>query len=410
MPALNFKAFAAGFATQAQKIEEESAKIGVDLLKKAMDDFREEAKDYKPKYEEEIRNKKEQATYLRDTLGLSDTQVKVLLDRGDLGVKDFVAKAGKAKSFQKLDDYKGLVRLAEAQEPITGFDVIDYIDSGAYVKVKAPVYVGPEGFKTSVFAREVSLGDRDTVESTKSAYIPEKGGYEGDVPSSMGATIDLTSETKRGAFEPYPSTSARPAAIKKEIAEQIARAAGTSIELQTDGSFRWLVGDKDVEARLARDAERAYRNWIDLHRPETGADVALGTFSPYDSAIDLAMEELNKEQEAGKTAVGKEFYYKAPEMQLDRVAISTSVPAAASSTASTASTAVASPTQANVPADPADHPVIKSLIPAPTQTQIQSKQGVSKRSRIAKIKDILVQEYGYTDLKKAEDDATAMVQ
>jgi hypothetical protein len=192
--------------------------------------------------------------------------------------------------------------------------------------------------------------------------------------------------------------------MKKEIAAQIARAAGTSIELQTDGSFRWLVGDKDVEARLARDAERAYRNWYEMHEK---ADVELGTFSPYDSAIDLAMEELNKEQEAGKTAVGKEFYNKAPEMQLDRVAISTSVPAAASSTASTA---VASPTQANVPADPADHPVIKSLIPAPTQTQIQSKQGVSKRSRIAKIKDILVQEYGYTDLKKAEDDATAMVQ
>ena len=52
MPALDFRAFAAGFATQAQKIEEESAKIGMELLKKAMDDFREEAKDYKPKYED----------------------------------------------------------------------------------------------------------------------------------------------------------------------------------------------------------------------------------------------------------------------------------------------------------------------------------------------------------------------
>jgi len=409
MPALDFRAFAAGFATQAQKIEEESAKIGMELLKKAMDDFREEAKDYKPKYEDEIRNKKEQATYLRDTIGLDDTQVKVLLDRGDLAVKDFVNKAEKAKDFQQLDDYKGLIRLAEAQEPITGFDILDYIDSGAYVKTKAPVYVGPEGFKTGVFGRELSLGDKSTVESTKSAYIPEKGGYEGDVPSTMGATVDLTSEIKRGAYEPFPPTSAQPRSIRKEIEDALVKATGIRVEQGPAGDYLWGEGEKDVKARIARDTQKAYRAWEDLHKPDTGADVALGTFPVYNSAIDLALKELDKEVESGTVTADKAFYNKAPAMQVDRVTTTLSASATGSTGSPATSSTVATPSQSNVPADPKQHPIISTLIPAPTQTQIQSGQGSSRRIRIAKIKNILIQDYGYTDMKKAEADATAMV-
>ena len=48
-------AFVGGFAEKAVEIEEESAKIGLERLKEAMDDFREEAKDFKPK---RSRNKK----------------------------------------------------------------------------------------------------------------------------------------------------------------------------------------------------------------------------------------------------------------------------------------------------------------------------------------------------------------
>jgi hypothetical protein len=406
MPALDFRAFAAGFATQAQKIEEESAKIGMELLKKAMDDFREEAKDYKPKYEEEIRNKKEQATYLRDSFGLSDTQVKVLLDRGDLGVRDFVGKAEKAKNFQQLDDYKGLVKLAEAQEPITGFDVIDYIDSGAYVKTKAPVYVGPEAFKTGVFGREVSLGGKDTVESTKSAYIPEKGGYEGDVPSSMGATVDLTSELKRGAFEPI--TGPEDKRYRSAFTEAFGSFAGTSLLQNTDGTFRFSDSRAGANTKLEQDMENAYQQWIANFKDDKKA-VDPTTIRNF--ALSYVNTLNNIEKEKGVTE--QDLFYKEAaglEGLADTQGSSvnaTGTPTVVSSPATSSTVAPASPS--NAPADPKDHPVIRSLIPAPTQTQIQSGQGSSRRLRIAKIKNILIQEYGYTDMKKAEADATAMV-
>ncbi|MDB4726157.1 hypothetical protein OAF54_01880 [bacterium] len=392
MPALDFRAFAAGFATQAQKIEEESAKIGMELLKKAMDDFREEAKDYKPKYEDEIRNKKEQATYLRDTIGLDDTQVKVLLDRGDLAVKDFVGKAEKAKKFQQLDDYKGLVRLAEAQEPITGFDIIDYIDSGAYVKTKAPVYVGPEGFKTGVFGREVSLGDKNTVESTKSAYIPEKGGYEGDVPSTMGAKVDLTSEFKRGAYQPFPSTSAQPRSIRKEIEDTLVEATGMRVAQGPAGEYLWGEGQADVKSRIARDTEKAYRAWENLHKPDTGADVALGTFPVYGSAIDLAIKELDKEVESGTVTADKAFYNKAPTMQITpdiEVQNVTSAPVAQPANSQKASLAT-----------PETDPIISIMIKSSNLSLLARRNNVAA---------VLMEKFGFTDPAKAKAEAAVLV-
>ena len=96
-------AFVGGFAEKAVEIEEESAKIGLERLKEAMDDFREEAKDFKPKRLAEIKSKKEQAKFLRslfekegDTPGKYDEYVKVLLDGGDAVVQNFINNATKA--------------------------------------------------------------------------------------------------------------------------------------------------------------------------------------------------------------------------------------------------------------------------------------------------------------------------
>jgi len=117
--------------------------------------------------------------------------------------------------------------------------------------------------------------------------------------------------------------------------------------------------------------------------------------------------------DTGKVTPDTAFYSKAPDLRVDNLsaevvggstATGTQTPSPAPATP-----AVTQATPSNVPTDPKQHPIIRSLIPAPTQTQIQSGQGSSRRLRIAKIKNILIQEYGYTDMKKAEADATAMV-
>lgn len=271
MPALDFRAFAAGFATQAQKIEEESAKIGMDLLKKAMDDFREEAKDYKGKYDEEIRNKKDIARVLRGMLGDDDAKVKAILDRGDLEAKKFINGAEAAAAEQGLSNIADLVPLAEGQEAITGFDVIDYIDSGVYVREKAPVYMGPKA-KTGVFKRDIGADMQQGVETISSAYIPERKKYEGDVPMGGGA-IDLRSKPIKGVFEPLSRTDV--AGANKMIKDQLSIAAGLTAKTYIDDfgetQIKYIASSQQQEEAINKDVDTARRLWAKIYEDQNKA-------------------------------------------------------------------------------------------------------------------------------------------
>ena len=271
MPALDFRAFAAGFATQAQKIEEESAKIGMDLLKKAMDDFREEAKDYKGKYDEEIRNKKDIARVLRGMLGDDDAKVKAILDRGDLEAKKFINGAEAAAAEQGLSNIADLVPLAEGQEAITGFDVIDYIDSGVYVREKAPVYMGPKG-KTGVFKRDIGADMQQGVETISSAYIPERKKYEGDVPMGGGA-IDLRSKPIKGAFEDLSRTDV--AGARKIIKDQLSIAAGLTATTYIDEfgqtQIKYVPDSQKQEEAINKDVDTALALWMNTYKDQNKA-------------------------------------------------------------------------------------------------------------------------------------------
>ena len=271
MPALDFRAFAAGFATQAQKIEEESAKIGMDLLKKAMDDFREEAKDYKGKYDEEIRNKKDIARVLRGMLGDDDAKVKAVLDRGDLEAKKFINSAEAAAAEQGLSNIADLVPLAEGQEAVTGFDVIDYIDSGVYVREKAPVYMGPKG-KTGVFKRDIGADMQQGVETISSAYIPERKKYEGDVPMGGGA-IDLRSKPIKGAFEDLSRTDV--AGARKIIKDQLSIAAGLTATTYIDEfgqtQIKYVPDSQKQEEAINKDVDTALALWMNTYKDQNKA-------------------------------------------------------------------------------------------------------------------------------------------
>ena len=263
-------AFVGGFAEKAVEIEEQSAKIGVALLKEAMDDFREEAKDFKPKRLAELKNKKDQAKFLRglfekkgDTPGKHDAKIKVLLDGGDTVVQNFINKAEKARAFQNLDSVSSLITLGEGHAAATGsgFDLIDYIDSGVYATVNAPIYGGPEGMTTGVFGRDISLGGKaGSVDSIKSAYIPDAEKYTGDVPTSMGATVNLKSSVNRGAFEVPTINEVK--SLQAIFGEEMALYAGIATGLDRNGDFMFATEREDAKVRLSRDANEAYQQWL----------------------------------------------------------------------------------------------------------------------------------------------------
>ena len=270
MAGLNFKAFMAGFADKAVEIETKSAQIGMDLLKESMDTFKEEAKDYKANYNSEIRGKKELAKALLGVLGEKNgDKVKIILDKGDVFAKTFLAKADDAYKHQRLENIADLVPLAEGQEPLTGFDVIDYIDSGIYAKGKVPepVYVGPEGMKSSVFGREIGGQKRRwqknadgtytsvnfNLEQTKSAYIPTGKEYEGEVPRSTNVDINLSSSDVKNAYDAKDFRGEKE--LKNAIVKQLAFGAGQTVET-INGELNYGAMKAKIKAGLEADANK----------------------------------------------------------------------------------------------------------------------------------------------------------
>ena len=254
MAGLNFKAFMAGFADKAVEIETKSAQIGMDLLKESMDTFKEEAKDYKANYNSEIRGKKELAKALLGVLGEKNgDKVKIILDKGDVFAKTFLAKADDAYKYQRLEKIADLVPLAEGQEPLTGFDVIDYIDSGIYAKGKVPepVYVGPEGMKSSVFRRDIGMGSEKALEQTKSAYIPTGKEYEGEVPRSTNVDINLSSSDVKNAYDATDLKGEKE--LKNAIVKQLAFGAGHTVT-SYQGELNYGEMKAEIQASLEADA------------------------------------------------------------------------------------------------------------------------------------------------------------
>ena len=287
--AFKLGAFAAGFATKAQEIEEESAKIGIELLKEAMDDFREEAKDYKPRYQEEIRVKKEIAKALSaklENVANKDIIIKQIMDNGDIYAKEFIQKAEDVAKKRGVT-VASLMPIAEANKEITGFSIEDYINSGGYSTVKEPLYVAPTDLlKTGVFGRDISLGTG--AESIRSAYIPERGKFEGDVPT-IGQGESLSMQERKGAFvEPTDTQVAR---LRKNAFDQLSAAMGISTVVDRDtGELKYNFAQIEDETKVKGDAFKIVRDLIEENRK---ADTAIRPLADVSAANDFALANID---------------------------------------------------------------------------------------------------------------------
>lgn len=181
MPALDFKSFLAGFATQAQKIEEESAKIGRELIEEAIEDFREQAKDYKTKKDGEIKEYDELARRLLPMLGNDHVKVKMVLQEGKGEALNFIQKAESTAARKGFKTTEDLITYTEDQlKSMGGKDIsaFDFIRSGGVPSVvTAPPRLDMSEFakvKTGVFGRQISPEAPDRISRISETYIGEQ--------------------------------------------------------------------------------------------------------------------------------------------------------------------------------------------------------------------------------------------
>ena len=308
MPALDFGAFMAGFATQAQKIEEESAKIGMDLIKEAIEDFREESKDWKSKYNTELKDWEVLGGRIRDMVG-DDAKAIAVLRKGKPYASDFAKTAvdvAKAKGFDSPAD---LVDFGEATLP-KNINVMDWVRSGApdmSLEAKPVLDKGMfEQMKTGVFKRQIYPEGMGRIDRTEETYLDIPVGIRKDViPEAKFTDIYSTIEV------PGPLSRTDEAAYKREalavLSTRSSALAGLNFAL--DGTPNY----EDIDATAAATAEKHARNIVnqvkEMRRKATSLEtapgldtisfIANGFADKFDNFYDIKPKDLSTSSPAG---------------------------------------------------------------------------------------------------------------
>lgn len=308
MPALDFGAFMAGFATQAQKIEEESAKIGMELIKEAIEDFREESKDWKGKYNTELKDWEVLGGRIRDMVG-SDAKAIAVLRKGKPYASDFAKTAvdvAKAKGFDSPAD---LVDFGEATLP-KNINVMDWVRSGApdmSLEAKPVLDKGMfEQMKTGVFKRQIYPEGMGRIDRTEETYLDIPVGIRKDViPEAEFTDIYSTTEV------PGPLSRTDEAAYKREalavLSTRSSALAGLNFAL--DGTPNY----EDIDATAAATAEKHARNIVnqvkEMRRKATSLEtapgldtisfIANGFADKFDNFYDIKPKDLSTSPPAG---------------------------------------------------------------------------------------------------------------
>ena len=292
MPALDFGAFMAGFATQAQRIEEESAKIGMDLIKEAIEDFREESKDWKSKYNTELKDWEVLGGRIRDMVG-SDAKAIAVLRKGKPYASDFAKTAvdvAKAKGFDSPAD---LVDFGESTLP-KNIDVLDWVRSGApdmSLEAKPVLDKGMfEQMKTGVFKRQIYPEGMGRIDRTEETYLDLPVGIRKDViPEAKFTDIYSTVEVP-GAFSSTEEERYRKAVLST-LASRSSKVGGVSFD--TAGNPIYKIDNAEAVAEIERDADRIMDRILNMRASAETIESAPTVNDARDIARQFAMSDVS---------------------------------------------------------------------------------------------------------------------
>ena len=292
MPALDFGAFMAGFATQAQKIEEESAKIGMDLIKEAIEDFREESKDWNSKYNTELKDWEVLGGRIRDMVG-DDAKAIAVLRKGKPYASDFAKTAvdvAKAKGFDSPAD---LVDFGEATLP-KNINVMDWVRSGApdmSLEAKPVLDKGMfEQMKTGVFKRQIYPEGMGRIDRTEETYLDIPVGIRKDViPEAKFTDIYSTIEVP-GTFSSTEEERYRKAVLAT-LASRSSKVGGVSFD--TAGNPIYKIDNAEAVAEIEKDADRIMERIINMRSSAETIESAPTVNDARDIARQFAMSDVS---------------------------------------------------------------------------------------------------------------------
>jgi hypothetical protein len=290
--AFDFGAFAAGFATQAQKIEEESAKIGMELIKEAIDDFREESKDWKSKYNTELKDWEVLGGRIRDMVG-DDAKAIAVLRKGKPYASDFAKTAVAVAKARGFDSPADLVDFGESTLP-KNIDVMDWVRSGApdmSLEAKPVLDKGMfENMKTGVFKRQIYPEGMGRIERTEETYLDLPVGVRKDVIpeakfTDIYSTLEVPGRMSSTEEERYRK------AVLGTLASRSSAVGGVSFD--TAGNPIYKIDNAEAQAQIEKDADRIMDRIINMYSASESIETAPSVNDARDIARQFAESDVS---------------------------------------------------------------------------------------------------------------------
>jgi hypothetical protein len=303
----DFGAFAAGFAEKAVEIEEQSAKIGMELIKEAIDDFREESKDWKSKYNTELKEWEGLAGRIRDMVG-DDAKAIAVLRKGKPYALDFARTAVDVADKKGFASPADLVQFGEETLP-KNISVMDWVRSGApEMSLSAKPVLDKsqfEGMKTGVFGRQIYPEGMGRIDRTKETYLDQPTGEASKtiIPEATFTDIYSTSEV------PGPMSRTDEAAFKKEALSVLRTrsSALSGLNFALDGTPNYEDVDATAAATAEKHAQQIVNKVKEMRRNATSLETAPGLDSvaflangfadEFDKFYDIKPRDLSKEDD-----------------------------------------------------------------------------------------------------------------
>jgi hypothetical protein len=295
MPALDFSAFMAGFATQAQKIEEESAKIGMELIKEAIEDFREESKDWKSKYNTELKGWEAIAKNVKEMVGGDDVKTIAVLRKGKPYALDFIKTAVDVAKKKGHSSPAQLIDFGDKTLP-KGISAIDWVRSGAPdMSLEAKPFLDKkqfEGMKTGVFNRQIYPEGMGRIERTEETYLDIPVGIRKDeIPEATFTDIYSTSEVP-GRFESPEEERFRKSVIGT-LASRSSKVGGVSFD--AFGNANYKLDNAEAIAEVERHADLIMERINKMQMDATSIESAPSVNDARDLARRFAMSDVYKD-------------------------------------------------------------------------------------------------------------------
>lgn len=289
----DFGSFAGGFAAKATEIEEESARIGMELINEAIEDFRVESKDWKNKYNEELRDWEDLAGYVKEMVG-DDARAIAVLKKGKGFASDFIKTARQRADELGLDSPADLIEFGESTLP-KNIAVEDWVRSGAPdLSLPAKPFLDSEQFKefrTGVFGRQIAPEAEGRIQRTSEAYL--KGMERPSTPSAIpDVDIDLYGTRQvPGTFTSTEEERYRKAVLAS-LASRSSAVGGVSFDVA--GNPNYQIDNAEAIAQIERDADLIMDRIISMR----GSAESLESAPTVNTARELAREFASSDKES----------------------------------------------------------------------------------------------------------------